>query len=143
MSVNEAEARLLLDRHRAARPLLKLLRSAVNGASKKEMNLETLFVSEVRVDQGSMLKRFMPRAQGRSVMIQKKMSHIILGLGENPHQGGARFTMPEKRVKKEESEPKAQKPRKTSKKPEGEPKAKKDDGAGRRFFGRKSPSSEG
>ncbi len=96
LPLNEAEARLSLDRHRAARPLLKLLRSAANGAAKKEMNLETLYVSTIRVDNGPMLKRYMPRAQGRGAMIQKKSSHIILGLDVNPSQKPARFVMPER-----------------------------------------------
>jgi large subunit ribosomal protein L22 len=139
MAVNEAEARLSIDRHRAAGPLLKLLRSAVNGALKKEMDPEKLFISEIRVDQGSMLKRYMPRAQGRGVMIQKKMSHIILGLGENPSQRPARFTMPVREKKKPADEGGRKKPVKKAQPKDEKPEVKEPKtGFFKRSFGRKS-----
>ncbi len=138
MSVNEAEARLLLDRHRASKPILKLLRSAVNGAEKKEMDPQTLFISEIRVDQGPMLKRYMPRAQGRGVVIQKKMSHVILGLGENPAQKPAQFIMPVKAKRSSEPEAKATQP-KRAKKADSEAPTKKESGTTKRgIFRRKS-----
>lgn len=84
LSVNEAEAQLILMRKRAAKPILKLLRSAVDGAKgKKGMNIDKLIVSSIMVDGGPMLKRYMPRAQGRMAEIQKKMSHITMTLVEN------------------------------------------------------------
>ena len=63
LSVNEAEAQLILMRKRAAKPILKLLRSAVAGAkSKKGMDIDKLIVSSIMVDGGPMLKRYMARA---------------------------------------------------------------------------------
>src|SRR5271157_1596534 len=66
LSVNEAEAQLLVQRRRPAGALLKLLRSAVANVKNndKQANIEHLFISEIRVDQGPMLKRFLPRARG-------------------------------------------------------------------------------
>jgi large subunit ribosomal protein L22 len=140
MSVNEAEARLSLDRHRAAKPLLKLLRSAMAGARQKELDPEVLFISEIRVDQGIMMKRFMARAQGRGVQIQKKSSHIILGLGENPNQSRGRFTVPQS--KKKASKEVKEKPvaRKKAKPVKDEaPKEKKEKaGVVKRTFSRKA-----
>jgi len=81
-TVNEAEAQLMLHPRRAAKPLLKLLRSALANAKQKQMNGARLVVSEVRVDQGTMLKRFLPRARGMATPIQKKMSHVTLILTE-------------------------------------------------------------
>lgn len=82
LSVNEAEAQLLLMRRRAAKPILKLLRSAVAGAKEKHLDLSKLVVENVRADQGPMLKRYLPRAMGRATPIQKKMSHVTLTLEE-------------------------------------------------------------
>ena len=59
MSVNDAEAQLLMVRRRPAQPLLKLLRSAVANAKNKQVNPDHLFIAEIRVDQGPMLKRIM------------------------------------------------------------------------------------
>lgn len=60
-------------------PLLKLLKSAVANA-EHNFNLEKrgLIVSEIRVDQGPVLKRFRPRAFGRAAQILKRTSHITL-----------------------------------------------------------------
>jgi large subunit ribosomal protein L22 len=144
LSVNEAEARLSLDRHRAAKPLLKLLRSAIAGARQKELDPDALFISEIRVDQGVMMKRFMARAQGRGVQIQKKSSHIILGLGENPSQGRARFTVPQPKKRKSSDEPKRpaprpkKKPATEEKDPEKPVRPGKKEGIVKRTFGRKS-----
>ena len=83
LSVNEAEAQLLAQTRRPSKVILKLLRSAVASAKNKQMNVDHLFVQEIRVDQGPMLKRFLPRARGSASPIQKKMSHVILTLGVN------------------------------------------------------------
>ena len=86
LSVNEAEAQLLVQRRRPAKAILKLLRSAVSNAkTNKRWNAEHLFVASVRVDGGPMLHRMLPRARGSASEIQKKMSHvtIVLGLNEN------------------------------------------------------------
>ena len=83
LSVNEAEAQLIMMRKRATQPLIKLIRSAVAGAKNKKMDIDKLIVESIMVDGGPMLKRFMPRAQGRMAEIQKKMSHVTLTLAEN------------------------------------------------------------
>ena len=84
LTVNEAEAQLLVQRRRPAKPLLKLLRSAVaNAKNNKRLNPDHLFIASIRVDQGPMLKRSLPRARGSASPIQKKMSHVTLVLGVN------------------------------------------------------------
>ena len=86
LSVNEAEAQLLVQSRRPAKALLKLLRSAVSNAkNNKHVNVEHLFVASIRVDGGPMLKRMLPRARGSASPIQKKMSNVtlILGINEN------------------------------------------------------------
>jgi len=81
--VKEAKEILSFCKRRAAKPLLKLLNSAIANA-KHNFNLkeENLFVSKIMVDEGPRLKRIFPRARGRADTIQKKMSHITIVLEE-------------------------------------------------------------
>lgn len=83
LPVQDAEAQLLVQRRRPSRPLLKLLRSAVANAKNNKQNADHLFISEIRVDGGPMLKRMLPRARGSASPIQKKMSHVTITLGVN------------------------------------------------------------
>ena len=46
------------------------------------LDLDNLYVKQVTVNDGPILKRFMPRAMGRATKIQKKMSHITVVLDE-------------------------------------------------------------
>jgi large subunit ribosomal protein L22 len=71
----------------ASRRLEKLLLSAIsNWQSKNEEgdseNAE-LFVKEIKVDSGSMLKRLRPAPQGRAHRIRKRSNHVTLVLGAN------------------------------------------------------------
>jgi large subunit ribosomal protein L22 len=67
----------------AARPVLKLLNSAVANATHNfNLQKDNLYIKTIRVDQGPMLKRWRARAFGRAAEIQKKMSHIIIELDE-------------------------------------------------------------
>jgi large subunit ribosomal protein L22 len=92
LSVNDAQAQLLLNPRRASEPILKLLQSAVNSATNnKKMALENLFIKEIRVDQGPTLKRWLPRAMGRATPIHKKSSHLILVLAESEKPKISRF----------------------------------------------------
>lgn len=61
----------------------KLIESAVaNAEVKKTMDIDRLFVKSISVDQGPVLKRFRPRAQGRAFGVRKKTSHINVVLEE-------------------------------------------------------------
>ncbi len=42
-----------------------------------------LFVKEIRVDGGTMLKRLRPAPQGRAHRIRKRSNHVTLWLGAN------------------------------------------------------------
>ena len=46
------------------------------------MKKENLIISEAFVNQGPILKRMRPRAQGRAYAIQKKMCHITIRVSE-------------------------------------------------------------
>ncbi|ARN77986.1 50S ribosomal protein L22 [Nonlabens spongiae] len=70
----------------SARKLDKLLVSAIaNWQAKNEdgdVSEANLFVKEIRVDGGSMLKRLRPAPQGRAHRIRKRSNHVTLILGE-------------------------------------------------------------
>jgi large subunit ribosomal protein L22 len=46
------------------------------------LDVNSLFVSEVFVNQGPTMKRFRPRAMGRASRINKRTSHITLVVSE-------------------------------------------------------------
>jgi large subunit ribosomal protein L22 len=67
----------------AARPIYKLIRSAVSNADQKGgIDVDTLYVKTITVDQGPTMKRWMPRARGRADRILKRTSHITVILDE-------------------------------------------------------------
>ncbi len=68
---------------RASLPMLKLLLSAVANAKENDGVAQAdLFVKEVRVDQGTILKRFIPKSHGTASPIHKHTSHVIIELIE-------------------------------------------------------------
>jgi large subunit ribosomal protein L22 len=66
----------------AARPLAKLLRSALANAeqSEKDLDVDRVIVRTITVDQGPTQRRYMPRAMGRATRINKKTSHVQVTL---------------------------------------------------------------
>ena len=67
----------------ACEPLEKLLNSAVaNAENNFNMDVEKLYVSQVFAAPGPILKRMMPRAQGRAYRINKRTSHVTLAVAE-------------------------------------------------------------
>lgn len=86
--VEEALNLLDLSPKRFARPLAKLLRSAVANAEEKNarekagIDVDNLFVSKICVDEGPSMWRIRARAQGRAAWIQRRTSHITVELEE-------------------------------------------------------------
>ena len=79
----EAVAIIMNTPKAASELLIKLLKSAIaNAENNHGMNPENLYVSEVYVTPGPVMKRVMPRAQGRAFRILKRTSHITLVLKE-------------------------------------------------------------
>ncbi len=83
MKVGDALAVLRYRPQAAAKPLAKLLRSAVANAEQKggRVDVDALFVKTLTVDQGPKMRRFMPRAMGRAYRVEKKTSHVYVELG--------------------------------------------------------------
>ena len=68
---------------RSARILAKVIRSAVANADQQpELDVDSLSISSIAVNQGPTLKRFRPRAMGRANRILKRTSHITVVLAE-------------------------------------------------------------
>ncbi len=87
VQVEKALAILKFNSKEASRRLEKLLLSAIANwqAKNEDANIEDadLFVKEIRVDGGTMLKRLRPAPQGRAHRIRKRSNHVTLVLGSN------------------------------------------------------------
>jgi len=67
-----------------AKIITKLLKSAVADADQmRNLNVDTLFIKQITVDQGPTMKRYRPRAMGRATTIRRRMSHITVVLEES------------------------------------------------------------
>lgn len=61
----------------------KVLKSALANADQLgNIDIDSLFVKRITVDQGPSMKRFRPRAMGRATRIRKRTSHITVILDE-------------------------------------------------------------
>ncbi len=73
---------------RATGPIEKALKSAMANAKQHGVaDVEALVISEIRVDKGITMQRYLPRAQGRATAYDKHSSNIILVLGEAQKKG--------------------------------------------------------
>ena len=82
----EALAILKFAPQSASEPIYKLVASAIANARVKAdkdgefLDEQDLYVANAYVDEGTTLKRFRPRAQGRAFQIKKRTSHITVVL---------------------------------------------------------------
>lgn len=67
---------------RAGFPIKKLLLSAISNAGGLGVDKENLYIKELRVDKGIVMKRMMPAAMGSGHRINKRTSHITIVLAE-------------------------------------------------------------
>ena len=100
LDVAAARAQLKFMRKAAARPVLKVLESAIANASHNhQMEAAGLFVKTIAVDAGPTLKRWRPRAYGRAASIKKRTSHVFVVLADRlpaaaPKGAGAAVVAP-------------------------------------------------
>ncbi|MDO5549495.1 MAG: 50S ribosomal protein L22 [Eubacteriales bacterium] len=81
--VREAAAIINNTPKAASELLIKLLKSAVaNAENNNNMNVDKLYVSEVFVTPGPIMKRIRPMSHGRAFRILKRTSHITIVLKE-------------------------------------------------------------
>jgi len=90
LDVEKALSILQFSRREAAPKMSKLLRSAIaNWQTKNEgsrMEDAQLYIKELFVDGGRMLKRLRTAPQGRGYRIRKRSNHITLVLGSRAEQ---------------------------------------------------------
>lgn len=83
----KAEEILSLSPKNAAKPLLKLLRSALaNAKHNNSLEAVVLYVDKITVDGGPVLKRWAPKAHGRAAPIRERTSLINLVLKPLPEK---------------------------------------------------------
>lgn len=82
--INEALSYLRFSpRKRTAQVLFTLLKSAVANADQKgTVDVDTLFVKTILVGNGTIMKRFRPRAKGSAFRINKRTSQVSVTLAE-------------------------------------------------------------
>ncbi|MSR31242.1 MAG: 50S ribosomal protein L22 [Gemmataceae bacterium] len=82
-SAEEALELLRFVHNRGARLLEQVVKSALGNAEfQNARDIESLVVSESRVDGGPIMKRIMPRARGTAYPIKRRIAHIHVTLSD-------------------------------------------------------------
>lgn len=74
--------------HRGARMLEKVIRSALGNAQDPDqtrgraVDVDSLVISDARIDGGPTFKRIRPRARGMAFQIRRRMAHIHITLAD-------------------------------------------------------------
>ena len=101
----EALAILKFAPQAASEPIYKLVAAGIANARVKAdkdgeyLDEQDLYVANAYVDEGTTLKRFQPRAQGRAFQIKKRTSHITVVLS-TPEVAEAATAAPTKKASK-------------------------------------------
>ncbi len=79
MKVEEALAELTFSRRRISQDVKKVLQSAIaNAENNHDLDIDELVVAEAYVGKNLVMKRFRPRARGRTGPILKPFSQITI-----------------------------------------------------------------
>lgn len=80
INVEEALTTLSFSKKHVAKTIEKTMRSAVANAiqADSKVDVDDLYVKEALVGPGPIMKRWLPRAQGRATPILKRTSHITI-----------------------------------------------------------------
>jgi len=119
MPVDAALAQLKFTNKLATEPVAKMIESAIaNGVNTYGLDRTNLFIKEIRSDEGTTLKRWMPKAHGRATVIRKRGAHVMVVLGEIADSGKheKKVVKAEAPMKLEDLAKEAEKTSKTSKK---------------------------
>ena len=83
MNADEALESLRFYPNKACRLLESVLKSALGNAEDRgARNVEDLIITESRIDDGPIMKRIQPRARGTAYPIKRRISHVIIAVGE-------------------------------------------------------------
>jgi len=103
-NVAEALHSLQFQTKASAKPMFKLISSAVanarekSNAAQERFEADSYVVTSVMVDEGPMQKRFRPRAQGRAYRIRKRSCHVQLVLGADAGAAAKRRRAPARSI---------------------------------------------
>ncbi len=83
-SIYEAQNILHFSKKRMAKNVEKLLNSAIANATQAagKADMDKMIVEKAWADDGQIMKRTMPRAQGRATIIRRRTCHITIGITE-------------------------------------------------------------
>jgi len=89
LPVNKAQDTLRFTRKRAAPLIAKVLASAIaNAENNHNLDVDALVVKEATVGKSITMKRWTPRARGRSSKIMKMISRIRIVVREREDEAG-------------------------------------------------------
>lgn len=87
MSAGEALVQLQFSRKRISGEVKKLLQSAVaNAENNHNLDIDRLYVAEVRVGKAIVMKRFHARARGRGARVVKPFSNMEIIVRESEEE---------------------------------------------------------
>lgn len=87
----------------SSKPVEKLIKSAISNAENNfGLEKSNLFIADVQVGEGPILKRWLPRAHGRATQLLKRTSIIYLTLAEKVEGKGRKAKPKKEEVKKSE-----------------------------------------
>lgn len=115
LPAEEALAHLRLTPQAAARPLAKLIKSALANAEHNfSLDPKTMVIRKLTADGGPVIKRYQPRARGSASNIWRRTAHITLILQDIPKPTG-RLGQPRAAGKGKQADAKQPKPAATKK----------------------------
>jgi len=79
---HEAVGILMLLKKKGAKLAVKTLNSAIANAKNLGLNVNRLYVSNVRADGGPVFKRFLTRSMGRADKLLKRTTHLTVEVRE-------------------------------------------------------------
>lgn len=102
LSLDQIEAQLMISKKRAAKPILKLLLSALaNAQNNYSFRKEDLLLKRIEANEGPTLHRWFPRAFGRAAPIRKRSTHLTIILTPQKGATPVKKVSRRERVKKE------------------------------------------
>jgi large subunit ribosomal protein L22 len=83
MDAEKALAALTFSRRRISDDVKKAVQSAIaNAENNHQLDVDRLFIKEASVGKALTMRRFRPRARGRTGKIRKPFSHLTVIVGE-------------------------------------------------------------
>lgn len=84
LKIEDALIQLTFSKRRIARDVKKLLQSTIaNAENNHNLDVDNLYVKEVRVGKAMVMKRFRARARGRGAKILKPFSNVTIIVSEH------------------------------------------------------------